>query len=301
LGIKNWPDNGTSARRIRLCLLTTVVVTFAYWSYTYLLSLMTNQGIKFYSTIYTYFSGVTAIGEGQDYVPLYNSSGYEVFAYAWAIPVALSVALIISFILRCMRKKRFDPGHSLIIVAALAGLATVFIAYLSYPRGETGQYLIIVGYFLLLLSSSVVAAKLLMHKSKKYVGIIGVILALFVLVGTYSPDWAPLEHQDFETAATIHPFHSYLEARTITPLISANSTVYYDYDFPIGGGSYKPVRSVISQFSSGIDPVQFATSPVTLYGVRDGRLSESNTFDKLNTIYSSGYHTILVLEQPVAK
>ena len=172
---------------------------------------------------------------------------------------------------------------------------------MSYPRGETGQYLIPVGYLLLLISSSVVAAKLPINNGKKYAVIMIALLALFIFVGTYSPDWAPLEHQDFETAATIYPFHAYLEAGTITPLISINATIYYDYDFPIGGGSYKPVRSIITQISSGTDPAEFAKIPVTLYGLREERLSESNILDEVNTVYSSGYHRIIVIEVPTIK
>lgn len=132
LGIKNWPGKGMNSRRMRLSILTTVIIALAYWSYTYLLSFMSNVGIKFYSTIQSYFSGVTVSGIGSNYAPLYYSPGYEVYAYAWAIPAALAATLLISVIFQLIRKKKPEPSQSLIITSAFTGLVIVIIAYLSY-------------------------------------------------------------------------------------------------------------------------------------------------------------------------
>jgi hypothetical protein len=296
LGIRNWPTKESSSHRMRLSVLTTIFVTFVYWTYTYLISVMVQQGAKFYSTIYSYLSGVTAEGVGQGYVPMYYYSGYEIFAYAWSVPAALSVAFLIPIIFQFIRKKKVDPSQSFTIVSAFVGLTIIFFAYLSYPSGEVGQYLIPVGYFLLLLSSSLVAAKLLTNKNKKYAIIAASLLACFILAGTYSPNWAPLEHPDFETSSTIHPYHVYLEAETVTFLSPTGATVYNDYDFPIEGGLYKPVRSVILQVCSGADPTQFARPPITLYGLKEERFSESIALDDLDTVYSSGYHRIIVIQ-----
>lgn len=296
LGVNNWPSKGKSSRRIRLSVLTTIVVTFVYWIYTYLISVVAYQGVKFYSTIYSYFSGVTVESVGQEYVPRYYYSGYEIFAYSWSVPVALSAALLIAIIFQFIRKKKLNPSQSLTIVSAFAGLSIIFFAYLSYPGEEVGQYITPVGYFLLLLSSSVAAAKLLANRSKKYAIMVAALLAFFILVGTYSPSWAPLEHSDFETVATIHPYRVYLEAETVTDMIPTSATVYNDYDFPIGGGLYKPIRNVILQISSGADPTQFARPPVTLYVIREERLSEGIALEEWDNVYSSGYHRIIVIQ-----
>jgi hypothetical protein len=298
LGIRNWPEPGLNSRKIRLCLLTTSVVTFAYWTYTYLLALMTNQGLKFYSTILSYFNGITATGVGGNYVPLYYSASYSAFAYAWAIPVALSTALLISVMLGYLIKKKPTSNQILLFFSAFIGVVIIFAAYLSYPGGETGQYLIPVGYFLLLLSSSCVAATVLSQSKKGLIMLSVVLLAAFVLIGTYSPDWAPLEHTDFGTAATINPYHVYLEVESLTPILPKNATIYYDYDLPLQAGSYKPVRNIIVQVSSGVNATEFTMPPVTLFGVRNERFSANSTIEQLSAVYSSGYHTIFALQQP---
>jgi hypothetical protein len=297
LGVKDWPTMGVSARRIRLCLLTTTVIAFAYWTYTYLLSLLTRQGEKFYLSITSYFSGVTSGGTAGNYVPLYYSSENGFFAYVWAVPAALSAAFLLCTILQTIRHKKFDRTESLTVASAFVGLSLILTSYLSYPRVETGQYIIPVGYFLLVISSSVAASRLLSFNLKKYFGIVAALLALFVLIGTYSPDWAPLEHQNFEQAATIHPFHVYLEAGTVTQLVAGNSTVYYDYDFPIGSGNYKPIRETILQVSSGADPTEFAKLPVTLYGIKEDRFSSQDSLNQWDTVYSSGYHRVIIVDQ----
>jgi len=295
LGINNWPKQGTSSRRIRLSVLTMIVVTFTYWTYTYLMSLMAKMGISLYSTIFSYFEGTTAeVSVVQGYVPRYYYSGFEIFAYAWAIPVALSAALLISLIFQFIRKKKLDPSQSLIIVSAFAGSSIVFFAYL-FSGGETGQYLITVGYFILLLSSSIAATKLLTNIGKNYAVIAMVLLSFFIFTGAYSPDWAPLEHTNFETAATIHPYHTYLEAETVNSLIPKNATVYGDYDLPISIGVYKPIRQIILQIQSGADPTQFARPPITLYGIRDERFKEI-ALEDWDVVYSSGYHRIIAVE-----
>jgi hypothetical protein len=294
LGIKGWRIERENNRRIMLPLLTTIVVAFTYWIYTYIITLMVHRGVSVYSTVLSYFSGVTAEGSPW-YIPRYYLSGNEIFAYAWAAPAALSAALLLSTIFQFIRKRRFDTCQSLTVVSAFAGLLITLLAYLSYQRGEGGQYLIVVGYFLLLLSSSVVAIKLLTSRSRKYVVIAAALLALFVFVGMYSPDWAPLEHPNFESSATIHPYHVYIEAEAVTPLIPNNATVYYDYDFPIRGGIYKSTRNVILQVSSGADLTQFARPPITLYGIREERFLGNIVLD-WDTVYSSGYHRIVAVQ-----
>ncbi len=289
LGIHNWPDSGQSSSRIRVSVTTLVIMTFAYLIYTYLFSLMTRQGVKFYSSLFSYFSGATAVeSAGLAYVPRYYSSGYEIFAYAWAVPVALSVALLIPVIFDFFRKKKLDPSQSLIILSAFTGLLVIFFAYWS-SGGETGQYLIPVGYFLVLLSSSVVAAKLLSHR-KRYFTVVALLLAVFVLVGTYSPDWAPLEHEDFGSAASVYPYRVYLAAETLAPLIPANVTTWSDYDFSLGT-SGKLARNIISQVSDGESPPAFKTGSFTLFAIRNEHFSGG--FVELDRVYSNGYHVIV--------
>jgi len=297
MGINNWPYKGRSSRRIRLTTVTIIVLASTYWTATYLISLFAEQGVKFYSTIYLYFSGVTkeVIAGQQSYIPRYQLLGYGIFAYAWSVPVALSAALLMSVIFQFIWEKKLDPSQSLTIISAFASASIIFLAYLSYG-GESGQYLTSVGYFLSLLSSSVVATKILINRSKKHAIIAGALLASFILVGTYSPDWAPLEHPDFETAAKIHPYHVYIEAKTVKILIPTGATVYYDYDFPLGGGNYKMVREVILQFISGADPAQFARPPITVYGIKEERFSKDIAMEDGDTVYSSGYHRIIVIQ-----
>src|SRR2546428_5198713 len=72
--------------------------------------------------------------------------------------------------------------------------------------------------------------------------------------GTNSPDWAPLEHTNFQAASTINPYPSYLESADASNLLPANPTyqLYYDYDVTLGtGGQYKPVRAVILSITDG--------------------------------------------------
>lgn len=292
LSIRNWPDRGQSSSKIRLPVVTLIVVAFAYLSYTYLISLMAKQGVKFYSSIYSYFSGVAPVeGVGIEYVPRYYSSGYEIFAYAWAVPVALSAALLISVIFHLLRKKKLDASQSFTLLSAFAGLLVVFFAYWS-SRGETGQYLIPVGYLLILFSSSVVAAKLLSSRGKRCAAIVALLLTVFILVGTYSPNWAPLEHQDFETAAIIHPYRVYIEAGTVTSLIPANVTTWCDDDFPVGLSGKLP-RDIISQISSGESPTRFARQPLTLFAIRNEHFSGG--FVDLDLVYSNGHHVIVAI------
>ena len=41
--------------------------------------------------------------------------------------------------------------------------------------------------------------------------------------------------------------------------------------------------------------IQFARPPITLFGIREQRFSDGFTSD-LDTVYSSGYHRIIVIQ-----
>jgi len=293
LRINGWPTEGNNSRRIRLAVLITIIVTLAYWIHTYLVTLVARQGTMFYSVVSTYLSGETGLGGGEAiYVPNYFRQGQEFSAYSWSIPAALSAALTIYVIYQLVKRRKFDPKQSFIILSAFFGLLLLFFTFLSYSVGpEPGEYLLSVSYLLLLPSAAMVVAKLL-HFKKISAILVTLLVALSVLMGMYSPTWAPLEHPEFEATAKIHPFHVYVESNTVTPLISNETTVYYDYDFLISSGLYKPTRNILYEIFEGEDPAQFAEPPMTLFGVKIERLSQCPSLLTKDVVYSSGYHII---------
>jgi len=293
LRIKDWPIPGKNSKEIANPLLVTLVIAFAYWTYTYLLNLGVRMGTSFYGTIQSYFAGPAAAGGGEAYVPRYSFSGLEVFAYAWSVPIALSVAYFLTSLFILLRHRRVRSERMTLFTSFL-GPAIVLISYLSYSAGEAGQYMIPVGYMVTLLAASACVGVLLAKPGKARRIVVLTLIASVVLVGTYSPDWAPLEHPDFESASQLHPYHVYIEAETVSAFLPLNVTVYYDYDFPLSGHLYKPVREVIEAVSSGADPVIYASPLSTFFGMRTERLQSVPDWN-WDVIYSSGFHVVTMV------
>ena len=122
--------------------------------------------------------------------------------------------------------------------------------------------------------------------------------ALFVFsvvsLGTNSPDWAPLEHTNFQVASTINPYPSYVDSADASNLLPANPEyqLYYDYDVTLGyGGLYKPVRAVILSITEGNQ--SFSSYPSTIFLLLNSRLQSKEVLNgalSSDLVYSSDNH-----------
>jgi len=296
LRVRDWPLPGRDSRRLTGVLLTVLVIAFAYWTYTYLITLGVRQGTSLYGTILSYFAGPAEGVGGGGYIPRYALSGFEVFALAWSLPVAMSGAYLLAKLPAILRR-RVGGVEALTILSAFMGSGIVFVSYLSYPSGESGQYLVPVGYMVVLLSAAVGAGTALLRSGKARAMVSLALVVPILFVGFYSPDWAPLEHPDFASSTSILPYRHYLEIQTARGILPANATVFYDYDFGIGGGLYKPIRQVIEGVYAGNDPARYATPPAAYFGMRSEPFSRLPNW-QWDVIYSSGDHVIAVVYAP---
>jgi hypothetical protein len=228
------------------------------------------------------------------YVPRYESERYLVNSYAWAFPIAVSVALLLGYLTRVLTRRNRESACVIGIVSAL--LATVFVgaSFIAYKVSESGQYLIPVGYFLALISSTIALSRILVGNLK--ISIVAMILlAVFIYTGTSSPSHAHLEHPEFESAAMIFRYTRYIEASLVSRMLSPQIRVYYDYDLPISGGIYKTIRERIYLILQGYDPRTLDQGNV-VYAIKNTRLNGKGTiFSTTSIIYRSDYYTLFYI------
>src|SRR5207249_10244946 len=99
------------------------------------------------------------------------------------------------------------------VAGSLATAIPLSFAYAEYASGRVlGQYLIPIGYFAAVVASAVVFQRLLGSRRLLIVPVSALFVFSVMSLGTNSPDWAPLEHTNFQAASSINPYPSYLDS-----------------------------------------------------------------------------------------
>jgi hypothetical protein len=286
LGLKN------ASRRVGIITVILLVTASMYWIYTHIVMEISHIGTSFMESIASYLlPAQQGVISPWTYVPRYESEGYLVYSYAWAFPVAVSVALLLGYLTRVLTRRNRESARVIGIVSAL--LATVFVgsSFIAYKVSESGQYFIPVGYFLALISSTIALSRILVRNLK--ISIVAMILlAVFIYTGTSSPSHADLEHPEFESAAMIFRYTRYIEASLVSRILSPQIRVYYDYDLPVSGGIYKGIRERVYLILQGYDPRALDQGNV-VYAIKNVRLNGKETiFSTTSLVYRSDYYTL---------
>jgi hypothetical protein len=294
--LKGWDDDlvlREVARRVGALIAVLSVAASTYWLYTHIINQASHIGLSFVNSILSYFlpSQREAISPWS-YVPRYESGGYSVYSFAWAFPVALSVALLLNYITRMLMQRSIlrslNTGDSSSFLATMV----VGASFIAYRIAESGQYFIPVGYFFALIASTIALSRILEGRRLGIILATIALLAIFIYTGISSPSHANLEHPEFESAAQIFRYTRYVEASEISQLLSPTIKVYYDYDLPIGGGIYKTIRERIESILQGIDPRTLEQGKV-IYAIKNRRLSGTeNIFYASSIIYRSEFYTL---------
>ena len=293
----------TQLQRVATRLLVIVlVISLVYWFTTYTYTLLVpkatrtgNALLQFINTLLGRRRQAAQIVAGETISPIsapgYSKPEFYTFAYNWALPVALiTISFIILF--NVLRRRRAQLKTAILMSMGLAAITYITSAYIGYALNiEPGQYMIPTGYFLAAYASAILLDK---YRTKLLSLIVVIaIIGLAVGLGTYTPSWAPLEHPDFEAAARIHQYQSYIETGIIMKHLSTRQiTIYSDYDILIATG--KSARAAIYKLLVKLNPESLSTKPYTLVILKTSRLNENTA--KLNRLvditYWSTYHIV---------
>ncbi len=244
---------------IKLGFVIITLITTIYWLYTHIMLIMTLQGEKAIAALQDFITMIfgqpeeAATGSISPYLaPGYTGEQFKIFALTWAGPIAIAtITLIYTGILIL---KRFAGLIEIIMFSASAScIIYLTVSYVSYTTGyETGQYSLAVLYYLALLTTPYIINQI-MQKRKILIKVSSLLLLILVSIGTYVPDWAPLEHQNFEVTAKMHPYVSYIERNIINELTASKGemTIYNDYDIDVTRGIYKGMRIILWSVING--------------------------------------------------
>ncbi|MEM1510012.1 MAG: hypothetical protein QW096_09135 [Thermofilaceae archaeon] len=286
---------GTNAKSIAFSVTLLTLVSFTYWLFTYVANTVFGTAWGFVESLMNYFIAIWGgkTVSGWSYTPLYFTSSYYIYSYAWAFPIGVSVALAITYFIDVLTRRRSWTKIKLHEVASMAGLFYSATTYGMYTISEEGQYFIPIAFFLLHIATTIAISAILVEKRTIVRLICLTVFVGFIITGMHSPTHAMLEHPEFESAATILKATRYIEASIVSRLIPDEVTVYYDYDLPVRGGIYKTVREILHQILSGVNPVNFYAPPYTLIALKRARPTTSIDVGRLDIVYSSNFHIIL--------
>jgi len=291
-----------------------IIITAGYWFTTYIYTLIVTKATHIFDSTQGFIRMLiggnsravlgatipTAIAPG------YSAQAFWEFAYAWAAPIAIGGALVLVWLglqaARLRKGKSLEGGgvlstaFELIAVSSAIGafvlLGTSFAAYAL--GSESGQYAIPSAYLLLLFPAAMVFHRLLDSRKLAIVAVAALVVSSVVLVGTYSPDWAPLEHQNFGVEATISNRNNFVAAGELAVLTGQGSqTVYLDYDLAAAAAvpSYKSVRSILSSVFAG--NTTFGDYANSTFVLQTAKLANAVVYQEvqgLDVIYSSNDH-----------
>lgn len=254
------------------------------------------------------------------YTPQYFSGGFDAFSYAWALPVGLSAAYVLTTLYWLLKDRRNGQSKyreklgTLPFVAGVIGLLLIAVGFLSVmrsPGAALERYINFVAYTLLLIPSAVLCARLIWSQRKFAALCLIVVLAAGVYIGSGSPDWAPFENSTFGAIHTTYT--GYIEANTIVRLLPNNTpTLYVDNDIYSVVGvarlnnfsfteplSFQPTRNLLAALKAGTlnpyDPAYMNAHPNLIYVVKSGDVQNASTIDNyMDIVYNSGSHIMLM-------
>ncbi len=286
------------------------ILSVTYWVFN---SVILKSIVGPLRMLYLSISAISFPTEQSVYTPQYYAAGLEVYAFAFAVPVALSVAYVVAHMIFALQSRKKAPStskriNSWIMAASLMGLfliAVAFICVTTSPGASLERYINVPAYLLLIAPSAVVGALLIRQKHIAIFISIMILLVTFMGIGTSSPDWAPFEQQAW--GANHWTYTSNMEADTISGFLPQDCYIYNDNDIYLGisatvkgiyfkqDQSYQTIRYKLSGIESGeFQPWEFAYPPITLYIIKT---SDVNPMIMGNfqayIVYSSGRHLIL--------
>ncbi|MGC9180781.1 MAG: hypothetical protein ACP5GZ_11365 [Vulcanisaeta sp.] len=189
--------------------------------------------------------------------PGYSSPEVRVFSYIWAFPIALSlvlIALIIIYGINRMNKLNTMNWLGLVIgfSSSLSSILSTAFGYADYTAGlTTGQYLLPVAYLLALIGATTMISIFLRSKSRIIAVVFTLLFAIFVFLGVYSPDWAPIENSSiFHVMAMVHPYYVPLESKQLSPIIPKSTPFYAQDGLPFGSQGKIPSAYILQDFSA---------------------------------------------------
>jgi hypothetical protein len=292
--LRGWDEDlelENASRRVGIIAVILFAMALMYWVYTHIVMQASRIGISFLESIIGYLPARHEAISPWTYVPRYESESYLVYSYAWAFPVAVSTALLLSYLTRVLTRRNKESSQIIGVTSAFLATTIVGASFLAYKVSESGQYFIPLGYFLAMISSTIALSRILERNLKASFATL-ILLALFIYTGTSSPSHANLEHPEFESAAMIHRYIRYIEASLVSKMLDPQSRVYHDYDLPISGGIYKTIRERLYLILQGYDPRALDQGDV-IYAIKNARLNSKETiFFTTSVIYRSDYYTL---------
>jgi hypothetical protein len=241
------------------------------------------------------------------YTPQYQSAGFEIFSFAWALPVAFSAAYILTTFVTGWRKgSRLSQItlRQVIDVCGLAGLLLILSAFASVmvdPGASVERYVNVIGYSLLILTASFVFGQFLFSKKKIVIFFAVLLLSANIVIGSSSPDWAPFENPAF--GAIRYTFTSFIEANTMVNFLPNNIHLYEDHDIPLSSvgsmknitlityRSYQPTRAIIQIFKdNSFTPFDPRYHDTVLVIKNDEIIDQNLLYNYVNILYNSGKH-----------
>lgn len=290
-----------------ICILI-ILITLFYWIFNefVLLSLM-NPTKDLIRTIAEWF------GEEQSQIryaarPYLVSSDVSTVssAFSWAVPPAFVAGhLIYTFYNKLLRGRQNEGKKGIMdkieLVGSLVGLSLLFAAFLLSHHG-TYTYLNTPTYAILLFLMIVILPKLLSSENKLVAMTTVCILGISLFVGSSSPNWAPIENQDFEQRRCL--YQNVVSTGHLGYFLPENVTLYltldYDVYISIGEhvyaerpGSYRIERREIQLIESGHPINEIADNNSTVFIIRAKRLTLHST-DLFNLVLSTQKHAIVL-------
>lgn len=287
------------------------ILSFTYWSMneTVLTSIVSPI-----EKLITSIQSSVVTPSSATYLPRYFLTGQEIYSFAWALPVGVSAAYVVSVLYTMFNKKANRPPRRGILenfafISGVLGIALIFSAFISvinYPTGAIERYANQMAYFLLLLPTSAVCSLLISKKRKIGTAVIVTLLLAFVIIGSSSPDWAPSENIAFTTAHST--YDSQVEAQTIVRWLPSNITVYDDYDISVGGayslarlqaagsaGTNQITANLIGVIKDGSFVLPDLIPVNEFYIIKSSEIQNYTAVDKYFGIcYDSGRHYLMI-------
>jgi hypothetical protein len=246
------------------------------------------------------------------YTPRYYTGGFEVYAYAWALPVGISAAYVFTIFMGHLPTKR--KGHvpkqkkfnSFVFIAGIVSLLMIgigFVSILHAPSASLERYINMPAYLLALIPLGMVGAHIINSKQKLGFLCLMLLLSTFVYIGTSSPDWAPFEHSEFSAVCTT--YFGYTEAKTIATFLPNNLYIYSDNDIPVEGvarianisfeapESFQTTRSVLDHLKNGAFIPLSSNYERSVFIIKFAEIENITLFNSVNVLYNSGKHVMI--------
>jgi hypothetical protein len=279
------------------------LIAFTYWFNTYLYTLLIGKTLRLAEATISFINSLFGVGEAHEVIlgytiPRYSAPGYSdpkfyTFAYIWALPIAVAVSLFLLCLIEMLAKKRAREVDEVAILGIASSLSTlVFIgtAYIGYAMNvEPSQYLIPSGFYASTLTIGIALYKYSKVREPAFT-VFAILIALGVGLGLYSPNWAPLEHPDFESSTMMFPYTNYVKVDCVADYLSENVAVYSVHDFPIGARGKMP-NYVLDQIRLG--NVAMFNGVIVGISVNDQILKTQ--IQHISLLYSTGKHVLALV------